>query len=778
MSQEQAEAIQAKLIERLPHVVEEINNITFQIALMISQLPPGELLKRAYWEAARHHMGVQSETEVGEEGMVSLRMVDYVQSVVASVPPSESIHTDVTDQEWQALRSLVENLFTKLNDEFFVCQGALKRKELELSPDLEDFFAKAQIYWCNIRGQRYQVHNIPFLQDALLPHNEVMRELYGIGAQDFVNGLQKIQASQTFGIGELFEDMKTFQSDITKELENRVASGSPETASNSGSLVEDIVKEKGWSSRRDCIVARFSEMDLHDIETLTNLPKALLEDLSWTQGEDKDFFKEGEYRGWPLREWPINKRPFLKLNGRHYCFDNFSLFDNVYRVLQRIIIKKKPEYEVSWKDKQQEVSERVPIELFKKLLPTAQVFKSVHYRWHTGSVGDKNWCEADALLLYEDYLIIVEVRGGAFTHTSPTTDFNAHFASLRNLILKPAEQGRRFVSYLESDRSVKLYDRNHVEVGTISRDQFEHVAICAVTLDPFTEIASRTQHLKKLGLDLGPHPVWSISIDDLRVYTELFDNPLVFLHFVEERMKASKLDIVETEDELDHLGLYLKHNLYTQYIQEINASGPVRWNGYRVDIDHFFNQRITDPKVPCSLRQKMPDRLEEILAFLGSSHKSGRRQLASTLLNCSGDWRNKIARIIDEELVRQASSKKPQSFSLHGEPRITVFCWHTESGSPNHQDAVDHVRSVMLATNEPDRLLLQLSYKQRKLVGIEHDFLSLAAIPPKDLVKLKSRAETLTQQRLNKARLLPKGVGRNQLCPCGSGKKYKKCHGG
>ncbi|MFI5002155.1 MAG: SEC-C metal-binding domain-containing protein [Reyranellales bacterium] len=26
------------------------------------------------------------------------------------------------------------------------------------------------------------------------------------------------------------------------------------------------------------------------------------------------------------------------------------------------------------------------------------------------------------------------------------------------------------------------------------------------------------------------------------------------------------------------------------------------------------------------------------------------------------------------------------------------------------------------------------------------------------------------------ARNLPK-IGRNQLCPCGSGRKYKKCHG-
>jgi hypothetical protein len=242
--------------------------------------------------------------------------------------------------------------------------------------------------------------------------------------------------------------MANFQTNLIAELKERGLSASSDNRSDPGSPIEEIIEEKGWSIRRDNIAARLSEMDLHDVERLTTLPRALLEDLSWSQGGDKDFFSEGDYRGWPLREWPICKRPFLKLNGRYYCFDNYSLFDNIYRVIQRTIIKKKPEYAASWKNKQQEVTERVPIELFKKLLPGAQAFRSVHYRWHTGSTGDKNWCEADGLLLYEDHIIIVEVRGGAFTHTSPTSDFDAHFNSLRNLILKPAEQGNRFLPFI------------------------------------------------------------------------------------------------------------------------------------------------------------------------------------------------------------------------------------------------------------------------------------------------------------------------------------------
>ncbi len=777
MSEEDANSVQEKLVEHLPDVIKEINTTISQIAEKVSHFPPDQLLKRAYWEVAQHQLGTQSETDISQEGMISLRMIDYVQSVVASVPPAAPAQLEVSDQEWLSLRSLVESLFIKLNGEFFLCQAALRRKDPGFHPALEDFFSKTQMYWCNVRGHRYQAHNIPFLRDMLAPHDEVLKELYKIGVQELLDSLQRIQNSQIFGIGMIFDDIQAFRNDLVVELEKAGVSTNIDVANEPEPIVKQIIEKNGWSCRRDSIVARLSELDLHDVERLTTLPKPLLEDLSWSQGEDKEFFKEGQYSGWPLREWPVQKRPFLKLNGRYYCFDNYSLFDNIYRVIQRIIIAKKRGYSVSWNDRQQEVSERVPIELFRKLLPGVQVFNSVHYRWYSGSGGGKNWCEADALLVYEDHLIIVEVKGGAFTHTSPTTDFDAHFESLRNLVLKPAEQGRRFVSYIESDSSVKLYDRDHIEIGSISRRDFEHVTICAITLDPFTEIASRTQHFKKLGIDLGPYPVWSISIDDLRVYTEIFHNPLVFLHFIEERMKASKLDIVETEDELDHLGLYLKHNLYTLYIQGMNAKGLIRWHGYRADIDRFFSERLIEPTKQSSLQQKMPDRIEEIVVFLGDSSISGRRKLTSTLLNCSGDWRNKIARGIEEELARQATSKRPQSFSLHGELRITVFCWNGDLEGPDRQVAREQAQTVMVATNDPDRLFLLLRYRNGKLVHIEHEFLSFAAIPPDDLVRLKPLAESLIQKRLYKAQLLPGGIGRNQPCPCGNGKKYKKCHG-
>src|SRR5271165_5857333 len=138
---------------------------------------------------------------------------------------------------------------------------------------------------------------------------------------------------------------------------------------------------------------------------------------------------------------------------------------------------------------------------FRRLLPGAQVWQSVFYRGDTGN-GKIDWCEADAVIAFEDHLFIVECRGGAFTWTPPATDFDAYFDSLKNLVLKPAKQGSRFVTYLEGAETVAIFDRDKKQIGELTRANYRHITICPVSLDPFTEIAAQVQHLKKIGIDV------------------------------------------------------------------------------------------------------------------------------------------------------------------------------------------------------------------------------------------------------------------------------------
>ena len=605
-----------------------------------------------------------------------------------------------------------------------------------------------------------------------------LRKLFGISGEQFVTEIKKIWHALSFGIQDLSDDLKQFQRDTRDAVDRRVFDLPSDSNPNLSDLIAAVIKENAWEDRYHDIGDRLLGMHLFDVQKITALPGELLTELSWRQGEEKDFFAEGEFRGWPLRVWPVFKRPFIRLGDRYYCFDLYSLFDNIYRVMQRIILRLKPDYQETWNTIQRSQSEYLPLKYLKRLLPDAKVLKNVYYRGKT-DLGATEWCEADGLLIYDDHLFVIEARGGAFTYTSPSSDFPAYVKSLKNLVLKPAMQGRRFLDYLKTAESVPLFDSNHNRIDELRKSDFRHITICPVTLDPFTELAAQIQHLRKVGVDVGTASIWAISLDDLRGYADIFENPLLFLHYVEQRMQAFRSDVIQCHDEFDHLGLYLKHNLYSTYAKEMKDASDahrINFTAYRLEVDKFFQARLVDSNAPCSLKQNMPARLLEIIEVLSQNNKLGRAALAAYILDIGGDWRAKIDTDIIEELARQPITKRPMPFSTHGDVKLTVYCWTEHTGPRKAAWALDHAQTLVVMHNEARRLLMELSYSPTgELQEVDWKWVELDSIPPEQLPRLRLKADGLHQKRLSNAITESRKIGRNKPCPCGSGKKYKKC---
>ena len=765
---------QKHLIETYPMVVGEIDTLVSEIKDLIKVLLPEKLLQRAWLEMATAHIIIEAENEIGQEEAVSMRMIDYVQSVVTSVPPAEHQKDDVTDKEWGNLTSKIEQLFTKINIDYQICRTAKNRADNpNLDMNFEEFHFKAQTYWCNVRGRRYQIHQPAYLEEMFLPHTAVLQELFGISGGQFVTEIKKIWHALSFGIQDLINDIKQFRRDTMDAIAKKRNDLPSDSKLNPSDLMAEIIKENAWEDREDDIFG----MHLFDLQRITALPEKLLAELSWGPGEETGFFAEGEFRGWPLRIWPVFKRPFIRLGGRYYCFDLNSLLDNLYRVMQRIVLRLKPDYQEAWNSVQQSQSENLPFIHLEHLLPGATILKQVFYRGKTDK-GVNDWCEADGLLIYDDHLFIVEARGGAFTYTPPSSDFPAHIKSLKNLVLKPAMQGRRFLNYLESTESVPLFDRRHKKIDELRKSDFRCITICPVTLDPFTELAAQIQHLGKIGVDVGATPVWAISLDDLRVYADIFENPLIFLHYVEQRMQAFRSEIIQCDDELDHLGLYLKHNHYSAYAEELrgNSDASINFNGYCSEIDKSFHARMLDPDTPCPLKQHTPARFLEIVEVLSRSNKLGRSAVASYMLDIAGDWRTKIDASILKELRRQPTTKRSMPFSTHGSVKLTVFCWTEHSNSRRASLAIDHTQTLVVMHDEARRLLIELTYSLTgKLQDISWTWVRLTDIPPDKLPSLRLQAEALRQKRISASKTERQKIGRDEPCPCGSGKKYKKC---
>lgn len=777
LTKEQFDDLQAELCRRFPEVCQEIDDKIYTIVNEVKKYSPTDLLKRGYWEMAGNHLNLSSEIEIDKKATTSLRMIDYIQSIIASVPARTTDLEELTEEKFFALQKLVGALFNQLNEEYQICRTAFIRYQNDdFDSNFDEYLCKAQLYWCNVRGQRYLFHEKNHFEDLLLVHSDILNELFGITAEQLIDGIGKIQSALSEGVIEAGSELKKFYHISMEAIESRLSDTENFSENSLPDLLEEVVKENDWEEWQSEIFGRFFDLELFDLEKVTNIPKNLLEKLSWSQGQDVEFFAEGEFRGWPLRIWPVFKRPFIKLNDRYYCFELNSLFDNLYRILQKIICQTRTAYREEWNKKQKEISEQLPFKYFKKILPSAKVYQSVNYRWYPSNKHtSKDWCETDGLIISDDHLFIIEVKAGAFTYTSPANDFPAYIESLKQLLFKPAEQGNRFLAYLSSQETVDLFDYNHKKIGEISKKDFEHTQVCAITLDPFTELASQSQHLSKIGVNIGSHPVWSISIDDLRVYSDIFDNSLFFLHFIEQRMRAFSSDLIKTDDELDHLGLYLHHNIYTLHAQDFNLETPLQWYGYRSEIDAFFTEKLHDPQTPCPLRQNIPSRLAEIIDLLNRQKSPGRRKVSSMLLDFGGTERNTIGSMIDDALTQQQKTGQSKPLTMHG-VYISIFCWQQNILNRKAKIAEEHTIATMLMAGDKERLLLEIFFDRAGIIyNIEFKFIKRESIDENELKKLKIVAETLRRKRIEKAKKADGKIGRNDTCPCGSGKKYKKC---
>ncbi|QAZ41063.1 hypothetical protein C1M51_17445 [Methylibium sp. Pch-M] len=769
---------QARLVAGYGQVVREIDRDVAEASALLATLNPLKVLHRAWGERSAASLGIESEVEVGPELAHAARMIDYVQSLVAATPPVADPPSDLTDESWGKLQKLVESIFQKLNSQYFMCATAERRQSgAAIDAAFDEFHFRTQLHWCNVTGEQYQNHQVQALRELLAPQTGAVQRLYGLSSEQLCDELAKIWHSLTKGLAEAFVAMDEFRKKSLAALDTDIKAGIAE-GDDPGELLRASIVRHGLETEQNRAVGLFLLYDLFDLQKVTNLPPAFLEDFSWAPGQDGEFFAEGPFKGWPLRVWPIHRRPFLKLDGRYYCFDQSGLFDHFYRQLEKRVFAEDPRLKQTWIDARKEVTETLPFEYLQQLLPGATCFTEIYY-WLAEAGAAAIRYEADGVLAIDDHLFIVEVKSGSFTYTSPATDVDAHVQSIKNLVSAPAKQGNRFLRYLQTADEVPLLDQAGNETGRLRLKDYRQVTVCAVTLDPFTEIAAQVQHLSSIGVDVGNEPVWSLSLDDLRVYADIFTNPLEFLHFVQVRREAFKSSILQLDDELDHLGLYLQHNHYPQHAADLRGGGRARLQflGYRQEIDRFFAARLADPDLPSPLHQKMPAGMTALLEFLRASGKRRRSAIAAFVLDVGGDWRDRMFNTIAQELER-AEAKQPRPFSTFGDVRLTAYAFTPRWPRPSADETRDHARAIMVMHDEPERVLLELSYDDAgALVDAEWEFLRRADINVFELPKLQARGEALREARLQKAIATGGRIGRNEQCPCGSGKKFKKCCG-
>lgn len=776
MTEEDHQDYISNLANEYPEIKSKIDQLVHEIRDLVASCNPLMLLHQSYRNMFMSLLGTTSEFQYGFDEMVAVRMLDYVQSVIVSTDPQKSVNGEDDIDNWGIIYEKVSELYSSLSH-YHICHSAYLRKtDPNFNQYYNSLYVQAQELKTTVRGQRYPVYEFTHHFDLLSPHEKVFQELFGFGIREFLLGMEKMQTSLMRGMDNAMQDLETLMEKTIplfgEEFEN--------IPKESREEMDKLLKEMGFKELSDSFIGRFVGYDLFDVEKVTGLPRVLLEELSWKVGEDKSFYSEGDYAGWPLRRLPIEERPFICIEEKIFCFDYYSLFDNLYRVIQRLMFRLKPEYKSEWNERQKQVSEQLPFVLFNKLLPESESYSSIYYQIKTGNNGKKQWCECDGFLIFDEHLIVLEVKAGAFTYTHPSTDFGAFIKSIENLAKKPHEQASRFIDTLKTEGEITVCDEEHVPIKELNFADYRHITSCSVTIDNFNEFAARVDKLSAIGIELGDIPSWNISLDELRVYADYFNSPSMFLHFLEQRTKASRSNDLELIDELDHLGLYIKHNLYTQTAESRNGMIAL-WHGYREELDNYFSMLVfPDVETPKKPQQEIPQKIQEIIDILDKQRKRGFTTVVSTLLDMSGDTREDIDTKMNILIGRQQEVKRIMPLSIFGESKITFICNQDGISSFKEDEAKEYVLATMLKPNDDIRLTLYLDYNTKsELYNVDFEYLATSDIPPERASEFIGLSEKYAQQRIlsYKRQNDVKKIGRNEPCPCGSGKKYKKCCG-
>ncbi|PQP06060.1 hypothetical protein C5615_38665 [Burkholderia cepacia] len=93
----------------------------------------------------------------------------------------------------------------------------------------------------------------------------------------------------------------------------------------------------------------------------------------------------------------------------------------------------------------------------------------------------------------------------------------------------------------------------------------------------------------------------------------------------------------------------------------------------------------------------------------------------------------------------------------------------------SHEMATEHAQAVMVMRGEPDRELLELTYGPEGVKTVKMTTVTLHGLSEKHHARLAANASELKERRLACSVAEFGKIGRNEMCPCGSGKKYKRC---
>ncbi len=748
---------------------------------LIVAMPAHDLLGYIYAQRMIKAMADQSATEEqreadGPDDLINENqfLLEYVHAVLAS----DAAPADVTFDESQCAELFEFGRKLREQAMFFAMATSANTKDGVFGPDTDDIEFRAKSTWVMLRGNRYQVLEGEFYRYVLAPHNDVLKEVYGVDAADIATGFQAMADATRSGHADAivemmkqFEAAQAFAAAQDKPLEDVMeawVAANAEQSKAAGRAMDDMFRG-----------------GVANVSRHTKLPPTLLADLAYRRGEETEFFAAGDFVGTPYRTLPARKKPLIQLGSDYYAIDPCFARDAGYRALLYNLLQRKPGYKKAFEDRQKTMSEAAFADILAAQLPGAAIFQEVFYK----DPASKQWSENDTLILVDDVLFLVEAKAGAAaTIASPALDFARHAQSVQDLVLKAYKQCERFFSYLNSADEVPLYhlvDGKYEECGRVRHSDYRVMVPIGLTVESFSPFSTYCKELPQIEPLLGKHAFVSLSIDELFVLKRFLPTPGSFAHYMEVRQAVAGIRRAHLFDEFDHLGAYLMKNRFDQDIADQLNGGKADmliWDRMSDIVDKSFEGEDWESgPLPT---QDFPKEALKLLEALDATRARGWLSAESHIRDLGEEGRNNLAKMLSD--LRKTLIQHPARYFILSGDGKPLFVWLQQRDHPIDWTKVnDKASAAALAVKVSNVIGLMAEVCAE---GTYHRAQSFAIRIPtaqtqenahiyEDAARMRARAVKPSQPKNALPPTKTEKPGRNDPCSCGSGVKYKKCHG-
>jgi len=462
-----------------------------------------------------------------------------------------------------------------------------------------------------------------------------------------------------------------------------------------------------------------------------------------------------------------NAYPLIDIGNQEYLlFQNYSLAEALYETPFYWMGSDKA-YVNEAMCNRGEFTEEFSAERLELVFGKHRVFKNVNI---IDSKKQKAG-EIDVLVVFANRAIVLQAKSKRLTLESKKGNDSCIKDDFKKSIQDSYNQGL-VCSKLLYDENYKFIDASDNEIN-IPR-QFKEIYIFCVVSDHYPALSFQARQFLKYEQTECILPPFVMDVFLLDVMTEFLQSPLRLLNYVNRRTLYSEK--LHASHELTILSYHLKKNLWFEDKYNFVQLG----DDISADLDLAMMVRregmLGDPTPDGILTRFMGTTIGDIIQQIEELEEPATIDLGFMFLMLSEDTVVEVSNGINH-LARMAKiDKKHHDLTVEigaGSTGLTIHC-NNDSLNVAAQRLKDHCEKrkyMQKADNwfgicvKPDdislRFGLELDYHWVKTDEMEN--------VTKDLPKGQRNINFGTKVRSDRK------IGRNEPCPCGSGKKYKKC---